>query len=188
MFGKQLDLASSFQLAEITKPARILVVGGGSGTILQHFTPEHIVDYVEPSSNMVAYAKSQPFDCTINFHQRTFQEFETNHKYDVFVFPFFLDMFNADDLEIIFRKVKNLINAEGQIIISDFTSEYSRLSVFQKLLLKSIFVFFRITSNHRLFEIINIQPLLYKIDFQLVKEKTFVSGMVVASVWKSSVH
>jgi len=188
VFGEQLDLASNYHLSKLTGPAKILIVGGGTGSILTNISSIHSVDYVDQSSNMIDLAKARKFTCDVTFQTSTFENYDTTLSYDVIIFPFFLDMFTKKELEDILKKSKQLLKDNGSIHISDFVAKNSGLSVFQKLLLTSIFVFFRITTQHRLFKIINTQPLLQKLNFQPVTEKSFVSGMVVASVWKIDIH
>jgi len=188
VFGNSLEKASHHHLPNPTDHLNILIVGGGTGKILEQFGPAHTVHYVDTSSVMIDKAKKRKVRCTVYFHHCEFDSFETDESFDLICFPFFLDQFNDGQIAIILSKSYNLLSPTGSVIITDFVPVYQLTNWWQKLLLKTVIVFFTITTKHPVSKIFNIVDPAKRSNFQLVKKKSFVNGMVIASLWKKAEH
>jgi len=88
VFGKSIIRAQQALLPFVSSPARILIVGGGTGWILEeiakHCPSGLAIDYVEISSNMLDLARRR--DCRENqvtFVHTGIEDYAAPMKYDV---------------------------------------------------------------------------------------------------------
>ncbi len=172
----------------IKESSSILIVGGGTGKILESFSASHTIDYVEPSASMINRSKQRSYQCDVQFHPCSIQEFIPSKDYDVIVLPFVLDLFNSQELEEVIRKCTQALNHHGRIHISDFYPEELLDARWKKLLLRTVIVFFRITTKHHLQIIVNITPIMQATDYKKVTSKNYFHGMVFASLWERVTH
>ena len=189
IFGNKLENASTFYLQKKPEPKTILIVGGGTGEILKQFSANQTVYYVESSSKMIHKALQRKVNCTVVFHHCNYQQFDAGGvSFDLICFPFFLDQFNDVQIGSMMSHSSRLLKPTGSIVITDFIPVSDLTSVFQKLLLRTVIVFFTITTKHPISKIFNIVEIVKTTSFQMVSKKYFVKGMVIASLWKKAEH
>ena len=188
VFGNSLTRANHFYLENIKEASSIMLVGGGTGELLEHFSASQTVDYVEPSTSMLKRSKKRNYSCTVHFHPCSIQELPINKTYDALVFPFVLDLFNQTEVTNIIKKCEPFLRDDAVILISDFYPADDFIKRWKKLLLRTVIVFFRMTTNHQHSKIVNIHNALQSSDYKKVRSEEFYHGMVFASVWKKVVH
>jgi 2-polyprenyl-3-methyl-5-hydroxy-6-metoxy-1,4-benzoquinol methylase len=188
VFGKTLDRATSHHVKTIQPDAQILVVGGGTGAVLKDFGPNQTIQYVDSSSSMILRAQNQVVSCHVTYHHTKFEDFKTKLNFDTIILPFFLDQFNDSEISDIISTCNALLNMDGILIVSDFKPIENLTKWYQKLLLKTVIVFFTITTRHRVRKIFNSSEVIQDSNFQCIKTNFFYSGMVFASIWKKTEH
>lgn len=188
VFGKQLDRATSSFLAETSQYKHILIVGGGSGALLSHFNKDQQVWYVEASDKMISLAQKRQAQCQVEFIHQAVQTFKSNQQFDIIILPFFLDQFKDDQIKAILKQCNDWLCPTGELHIVDFNPANQLTKWYQKLLLRTVIVFFSVTTNHRLSKIFNIIAITKESNFQLVEQKLYFGGMVFASKWKKAGH
>lgn len=147
VFGEHLLEAQCSFLHLLPKAGRVMIVGGGSGKILQALgrTRPHLeILYVEASSRMVALAQKQKFPNKV-------QWFCQDHlpgvsQLEAVIFPFFLDQFLQHEAGRWVQEAANILQREGQILFTDFfPPDVSNGGAWkQRLLLWGMYRFFRI--------------------------------------------
>ena len=165
----------------------VLIVGGGTGLLLEDLANNIEVTYLDSSAVMLEKARERTYSCQVDFVHASILDHTASKKYDVVVFNFVLDLFEPREVLSILQNVGNWLTPQGKLVVSDFFPK-ERLSFWQKLLLKTVIVFFTITTKHRSSTLPNISKLIEQSDFQIVKSETFFSGMVFASVWKKTMY
>lgn len=188
VFGIALEQAANYYITQSEEAQTILVVGGGTGQILTQFKSHHTVHYIDSSSAMIQKAKNRKVDCDVQFYHQSFEDYKASETFDAIHFPFFLDQFNNTGLTQLLNKAKKLMSPESQLVISDFRPVHELSNWRHKLLLKTVIVFFSMTTRHPISKIFNIEEVTESAHFLLVKRKYFVSGMVFASIWTKAEH
>ncbi len=146
----QVDL-----LATIAAGASILIVGGGTGWILEDIAKLYnsglSITYIELSAKMLARARKRDAgENKVLFVQMPVQEFCPTHKYDVVITAFLFDNFSANSQQIAFKKLHAALKPGGVWLYTDFT--LSTYSPWHALLLKGMYAFFNLfcslETNH----------------------------------------
>lgn len=147
VFGRKQELAMQAFLNIIPDTAKILVVGGGTGKIidyLQNLNKYLKIDFVEPSANMMRQAKKRDHSqLQINFCQQSILDFKTV-DYDVVLTNFFFDQFTHGQCQLILQHLKPKLRSNGILIFSDFININH---IWDKLITRLMFYFFQLTAN-----------------------------------------
>jgi ubiquinone/menaquinone biosynthesis C-methylase UbiE len=158
VFGKALINAQASLLKYIPANSHILIVGGGTGWILEEINKVHpqglIIDYVELSAKMISLSEKRNHGLNqINFINLPAENYTTEKRYDVILTPFFFDNFKADKIQLIFTQLNELLKKNGTWLYADFVNG-DRL--WQKILLKTMYLFFKMTTHIETQELVNM--------------------------------
>lgn len=152
VFGQHLKNVQIEALRFIPQQSAVLIAGGGTGWILEEMAniiPQGLdITYIDKSSKMIEFSKRRNMGRNkVTFIQIALENSELPPAtYDVIITPFFLDCFSPQTFPLVFTQSDNALKAGGIWINIDFyLSEKSRL--WQKMLVKLMYAFFRLTSN-----------------------------------------
>ena len=187
-FGDALNNATINYMSELSEYKDFLIVGGGSGISLPQFNQDQNIQFIDSNASMIARAKRRKTSAAVQYHAKRFEAFDTTQKFDVICFPFFIDLYNQNEATSILDKAKSLLNDSGRLVVTDFYSIKKLSNWRQKLLLRTVIVFFNITTWHRHSKIFNIPNTIKASNFQCINLKEFANGMVFASLWKKAEH
>ena len=67
VFQSKLDEASRYFIPDIADNSSVLILGGGTGELLQHLNETMSVVYLEQSSKMIEQAKSRNYKAKVDF-------------------------------------------------------------------------------------------------------------------------
>lgn len=186
VFGKSLENAQLAFLSEIDPKAKVLIVGGGTGKILE-WLPEGLaleIDYVELSKGMLDKASSRVSHG--NNIQRTCQDIRAvSGKYDFIIANFFLDCFSAKDLGAILSHLKRLIGPNGKLLVTDF---YPTNAWHQRLLINSMHRFFRFASRLEADALLDIHERIKEVKLTPIKLEFFRNGSVFSAIYEKLPH
>lgn len=188
VFGNALNEAAISHTPSEQNTAKILVVGGGTGYILDHLPKTSSVDFVDDSSKMILRARKRKHPTNVHFHCLSYFDFIPTSKYDTVYFNFFLDLFSEGEIMTLLNKVNKELKPNGRLIVTDFKPITQQTRHWKKLLLRTVIVFFKYTVKHKRSTIVNIKNTLQNADFQPQTSKDFFSGMVFASIWKKTMY
>ncbi|WP_420576912.1 class I SAM-dependent methyltransferase [Ekhidna sp.] len=166
VFGKSLLEAQLAHISEIREKDHVLILGGGTGEILEHIPFCKSVDYVEKSKQMIRRAERRQVNLSINFIHHSFLTVELNKQYDIIICPFFLDCFGEENLLTAISTCKQKLTSGGKMIVIDFAENSS-----DSWIVKLMHFFFRITANLESRNLKNIHIQMLYSDFQLIDEK-----------------
>lgn len=182
VFGKKLDQAQKTFISIIRPSSRVLIVGGGTGGILK-WLPTNCalkIDYVELSQKMLNKAKAKTsVGNSVEFYAKDVLEVEG--AYDVVVANFFLDCFAHDRLPTAVQKLKDLLSNNGSLMVTDF---YPSANRYQKLLLKVMLSFFRLTSRLEASELLDIHGTIKQSGFEVSQLKFLNDGSLFSAVYR----
>jgi len=183
VFGRTLTRSRSFGLDAIPEGAKVLVVGGGTGEVL-NYLPSCEIDYIESSESMIFYASRRVGGQMVHFHHITFSEYRSSVQYDHIVCQYFMDLFKEDELIEILKRVDHLSADHTILHIADFRKPQNGSgSWWQRWLVKLMYFFFRITTKLKTRELPEIEETLKHTGYAEVMERSWMKGLVFASVW-----
>jgi len=182
VFGRKQQLAKRAFLAIIPENARILVVGGGTGSILEYLQDlggPLDVDFVEYSSHMMFRArKRKTSNLKINFYDLSILDLKTV-GYDVVLTNFFFDQFSADQAHLILQHLKPKLNPKGILIFSDFVNTNHP---WDKVVTKVMFSFFQLTAQIKTNRYPPYETLFASLGFHPEQHKR-ISRNIVATIY-----
>lgn len=157
VFGSSLRRAQDWCAAQAKPGSRVLVLGGGTGSLLLPLLvaePASVL-YLEASAQMLALAQrrvvNNPESQRIVFQQGTEGDLADGDTFDLIILPFVLDMYTETTLTtaLLPRLVRALVPA-GALAVADFDQPHTR---WQRLQLWAMIRFFRVVAGietHRL--------------------------------------
>jgi len=169
VFGDTLIRTQCMALDNASPDSRLLIAGGGDGEILKHLRAWNgPVDFVEISAEMLRLARSKATPTTRFIHRDIF-DFQPDHLYDVMLFPFLLDNFLPEDAEKLIVSLRHFLDKKGQVIVVDYTE---KPSFWQKILLQTMYFFFRIVADVRVKTLPPIEKIMQQNGFQKTAGRT----------------
>lgn len=181
IFGKSLTVAEKYHLGEIESGDSLLILGGGTGKVLEFLPSGCKVTYLELSDKMISRARLRDFRGDIKFMHADFLELEPTGKYDLIIASFFLDVFNEEKLEFACHKIRSMLKPEGYLIVTDFDPNGNLID---KMLLKIMHLFFKLVSGLESNRLKDISGYLRNCGFRISKEKYFKSRNIFSNIFK----
>lgn len=179
VFGKVVKQSYTYFLDRITSTDRVLIVGGGTGQILNHISPTCEIHYVDQSREMIQLAQQRRNE-NIMFFEIDFFDFKESHRYDWIVFPYFLDLFNEDEVTQIFKSAGSMLTKKGKFIVTDFALPKR---VFQKTLLSIVIKVLRPLVKLQITQLSSIQAVLIKGGYQVLALKEWREGFIFSGIY-----
>lgn len=187
VFGDSLYVAQCYFLKSIPPDARILILGGGSGKILEpllRLRPRAEIWYVEASSAMLELAsKKVNADARIHFIHGTGADIPRGSSYHVIVTFFFLDMFSPEALGSFVEKTATHLHADGLWLVTDFINE----KWWHLALLKIMYVFFFIVSGLGTFHLPDWNKVLINNRLKLRASESFFAGFIRSCLYQARI-
>ena len=190
IFGRSTHAAQDCFLEEVPLSASVLILGGGSGRVLTELLsrkPAAKITYLEASQAMVDLTKERLMDwpeAKVKLIKGTEQYLTKDHyQFDVVITQFVLDVYKPKQLEQAITLLDKCLKPNGKWIFADF-----RLSAhwyhrwWQWLLVKTMYIFFSITTNIEANCLLDFSSHLLAIGWKSKKSKKFYSGMIIAEV------
>jgi ubiquinone/menaquinone biosynthesis C-methylase UbiE len=188
VYGRALINAQLYLLGFIKPGSRILIVGGGTGWILEELTKMHPsglhITYVEIAAAMMNLSKKRDAGRNeIVYIQNAIEQETLTPGFDIVITPFLFDNFTEQTLHIVFVHIHALLKQQGLWLNADFqlTGRW-----WQQFLLKSMFVFFRLICGIEASKLPGIKGRFTTNNYAMVDEKAFFNDFIVASVYKRS--
>lgn len=178
IFGSQLDRAESYYLDRIGPNAKVLILGGGSGSNLNLIDQEANITFVELSQVMIKKARIHRA-YNVRFINTDFLQFENGDYYDWIICPFFLDVFAEEDLDRVIKRISSIASSQASIIVTDFQSKKIWHSIFSFLM----YVFFKLVTNMKPLQLLNIHKYLKNNFLRTKEESFFMSGFIFSRIY-----
>jgi len=183
VFGKSIVDSQKVFFDKIPAEARILIMGGGSGRILQELfsaNPKIEVCYIDASAKMISHTKHRMRnDMRIEFIVGTENDIP-DRSFDVIVTNFYLDLFKAESLLSVLRKLKNVMGPNSLWIVTDFTDK----KWWHRLMIKVMYIFFRVTARIEASKLPDWNGALQKIGGRKNGSKFFFRDFIEATMFQ----
>ncbi|WP_461453437.1 class I SAM-dependent methyltransferase [Mucilaginibacter sp.] len=186
VYGKALVNAQVYLLNHIPDNSKLLIVGGGTGWILEELTRIHpsglAITYVEIAPNMMAFSKKRNTgNNQVIFINEAIENIELPVDFDVVLTPFLLDNFTQQNLEIIFNSINTLLKPNGSWLNASFqlTGKW-----WQQLMLKTMFIFFKVTCGIEASQLPGIDEVFETNGYKLIEQENFFCDFIGGRVHK----
>jgi len=191
VFGNKLQEAQAANLRYISDNSRILIIGGGSGWILQQViqhTQHSTIVYLEASDSMLRKSEekiiNQNKNNKIEYRLGTEENIGGQETFDIIIANFFLDLFSPAYLIIILEKLNCALAPAGKWLITDFVQP--RTGKFPpwlaQVLFKSMYVFFRLTCGISAAALPDWENYLKPFSYAEINSAYFYHGLVKSMV------
>ncbi|MFC3561978.1 class I SAM-dependent methyltransferase [Pedobacter jamesrossensis] len=189
VFSKSQVNAQINQLKYIRENSSILIVGGGTGWILEEiakiFSSGLKIVYVEISAKMVTLSKARNYlENTVEFINLGIENFKTNQTFDVVLTPFLFDNFVRSRAEQVFIKLNLLLKEKGLWFLVDFSLNAERGKWWKWLILKSMYLFFKVINIVDATNLIDMKSYFLAAKYQIIEERFYYGNFIKASIFK----
>lgn len=166
VFGRTLMQAQQVLLPCIPPHSHILIAGGGTGWILERIAAIYgeglVIDYVEPSERMMELSRQRLCgNNTVRFHQVPIEEFASGERYGIVITPFLFDNFTADKARQVFDHIAAMQDSSSLWLYTDYHVAAGS-PLWQRILLRTMYRFFRIVSGVETQEMPDMTPLFQR--------------------------
>jgi len=186
VYGRSLIKAQVWLLNHVPPDANILIVGGGTGWILEELTRIHpaglAITYVEVAANMIALSEKRiTGNNQVFFINNAIENVVLHTNFDVVITPFLFDNFTDQTLQRVFCHIHKLLKPNGLWLNCDFqlTGRW-----WQNILLQAMFIFFRVICKIEASKLPDINKRFEEKGYKAVDEKTFFGRFVLSRVYK----
>ena len=186
VYGDAIVNAHLFLLKCIPPAANVLIVGGGTGWILEKMTtvcPGALtITYVESSAQMIALSKKKDTgNNTVTFINDRIERVDLPSAFDVVITAFLFDNFSEETLSTIFSKVDSLLKDGGTWLYADFqlTGRW-----WQPLLLKTMLTFFKLLCGIEASRLPDVASQFKQYLYTQTAHKMFFGDFITAQVLK----
>ncbi len=190
VYGDALIEAQVWLLSYVPANAHVLIVGGGTGWILEELAKLYptglTITYVEVAAAMMAKSKKRNvLKNGVTYINEAIENIEFIYLFDVVITPFLFDNFTEDTLSKVFAGIHQYLKPEGLWLNTDFqlTDKW-----WQRLLLKIMFLFFRTICNIEASRLPAIESRFAENGYFRTTEKTFYGNFIISKVLVKSVQ
>lgn len=186
--GKALRNAQIWLVQFIPAGAKVLIVGGGTGWILEGITGKHhnglIIDYLDISANMISKAQKRGVrQNDVRFINQSAEDDFAGASYDVILTPFFFDNFRDATMRSIFKKLHQKLNPNGLWLFADFQVKGEH-HFYQKGMLSIMYTFFRVICNIEADRLPDVAAQFSSNGYKLIRSKTFKKEFIICAVYQ----
>ncbi|WP_316831402.1 class I SAM-dependent methyltransferase [Pedobacter aquatilis] len=189
VYGKAQVEAQVNQLKNVPANSRILVVGGGTGWILDEISKIYpsglTIIYVELSAKMIEKSKTRSVGYNfIEFINLGIEDFKADKSFDVILTPFLFDNFDAKRAGAVFSQLDNVLNKQGSWFMVDFSLNNNRGRWWKWMLLKLMYVFFKTIGIVEANKLIDMSPYFLNAGYQICDEQFYFGNFIKACIYK----
>ena len=183
-FGSALERRRNAFLPKVADAKRILVLGEGDGRFLVKLVEQNVhasIDYVDLSAKMLELARARAGDDRVTYRQANALDVQLpENELDLIVTHFFLDCLNEKQARALVASLTLAARPRAQWLISEFRGRSSWARVIVRLL----YLFFRMTTGLRANRLIDHHSMLLKNGWRLEREETERFGLVASELWR----
>lgn len=187
VFGRAIVNAQQFLIDFIRPGSTVLIVGGGTGWMLEEITKKHSsglnITYIEASEKMMELSQKRDFCANkVDFINRPIQEVQLKNRFDTVITSFLFDNFSAATSLQVFKQIDDQLLVGGSWLFCDFQLKDDQL--WQKLLLKLMYSFFKLTCNIEADRLPDTNTLFDRYHYKKKLLKTFYHDFICSSVFR----
>lgn len=187
IFGGALRRAQKFLLSVLHPGQRVLIVGGGSGWILEAMAarvPEGLhITYIEISANMTALAREKQVgkNEVVFINDSITTQQLAPEGFDLVFTAFLFDNFPPAAGTALFAQLHHALKPGGYWLFADFELAEGR-GFWQRPLLKAMYFFFGALCQVQARQLNDMGALFRQYHYKLVQQKDFYGRFVNAAI------
>lgn len=189
VFANALVRAQRFLVQHIAADKSVLIVGGGTGWVLEEIAvlqPTSLkIIYVEISAKMMRLSKQR--NCgqnEVEFVPLGIEDYVISQQFDAILTPFLFDNFSEKRILSVFKQLHQSLKPGGLWLLCDFQVEKKRAGIWQKLILQTMYWFFGWLCSVETRKLISMKPYFQKENYSLIAQKTFYKGFIISQVYQ----
>jgi ubiquinone/menaquinone biosynthesis C-methylase UbiE len=190
LFYGRAEINAQVELLSFIKPGdRLLIVGGGTGWILEKIAALYrsglAITYIESSSAMMALSRKR--DCgqnRVEFVEGSVEQFITTLRYDCILTGFFFDNFASDQARRIVGELAPRLVAGGFWLFTDFYYQKGKGKWWQAILLKLMYFSARLICNVEAEELTDMEPIFTAAGFEEEYAAFYYGGFIKAIAYR----
>ncbi|WP_439880013.1 class I SAM-dependent methyltransferase [Pontibacter sp. MBLB2868] len=192
VYGSALQQAQLALFPFLPQQGRVLIIGGGSGWILEQLThtgKKLDILYLDAAPAMLKLAQAkykklhQQHNCSVAFRLGTEQKIESQEQFDVIITPFLLDLFPPQRLHQLMSKLKHALPPDGLWLVADFWPVLQHPPLWQRALVWAMYTFFGAISSVQAKQLPDYAFHFKKLNLTEKYSRSFYGGMVQAKVF-----
>lgn len=188
VFGNAQVNAQEYFLNLIPSGTSILIIGGGTGQILESITklyPSGLhITYVEISANMMALSRKRYVGQNeVSYITHDIANLDLMQQFDVIITAFLFDNFSTQQLDEIFPRIHQRLKPQGLWLNTDFQLTGP---VWQKAVLKAMYYFFKLLNAVKVTQLPDTSEVFIKHQYELLAKRTFYKNFIIAKAYKKS--
>ncbi|TDG34849.1 class I SAM-dependent methyltransferase [Pedobacter changchengzhani] len=188
IFFKSQVNAQISQLKYLDKGASILIVGGGTGWILDEISKIYHgglkITYLEISEKMIVLSKNRDFgNNEVEFVRSAVESFNFTKQYDFILTPFLFDNFSREKAEIVFNHLNKQLKTEGKWFMVDFNLKGKKGFWWRKIILKLMYLFFGLLGIVEVSELIDLKPFFDSNNYKIIDEHYYYGNFIKSSIY-----
>jgi ubiquinone/menaquinone biosynthesis C-methylase UbiE len=189
VFFKSQVNAQVNQLHYIQKDSNVLIVGGGTGWILEELAkvqPAGLkIVYVEISAKMIALSKARNYGGNeVIFLNQGIETFTTETQFDVVLTPFLFDNFSKERACKVFELLDGFLKKNGQWFLVDFLLNKTNGQWWKWFLLRSMYSFFKLLCIVEARNLIEMHPFFVAKNYEVLEERFYYGGFIKGTIYK----
>ncbi|MDB5132132.1 MAG: hypothetical protein JWR02_1881 [Mucilaginibacter sp.] len=188
VYGMALINTQVYLLQFIPAKANVLIVGGGTGWILDELSRIHPsglkITYVEVAAKMMSRSKKRNTGSNhIAFIHDAIENVSLAADFDVIITPFLFDSFTESTADKIFDHINAALKPKGLWLYADFqlTEKW-----WQQFLLKLMLKFFKMICNIEATRLPDIEKRFEGHNYKIMAHQTFFYDFVAARVYTNA--
>jgi ubiquinone/menaquinone biosynthesis C-methylase UbiE len=188
VFGRSIVNSQVALLKHIPAKANVLIVGGGTGWILEEIAKIHphdlLITYVEISAQMTALSQKRNYgNNLVTFINKPVEEVKLAQPVDVILTPFLFDNFTSKNLLNIFTHIHQQLKPDGLWLNTDFQVAGKW---WHKLLLQTMYTFFKVFGAVETTSMPEIPILFKQKSYRILSQQTFYGSFITSQVWQKT--
>lgn len=187
VFGDSQVSAQRYLISSIPPDAHILIVGGGTGWILEEIANVHpsglTITYIELSEKMLGRSRMRACgNNDVTFISGDAAGFIYKEQFDVVLTPFLFDNFNLVHAERMFAALDVTLRAGGYWLYCDFTDKAKKR---HRLLLSAMYLFFRMCCGISATQLPDMRS-MFQGKYIAESESFFMDNFIGSVVYKKA--
>ncbi|HVW96543.1 MAG TPA: class I SAM-dependent methyltransferase [Mucilaginibacter sp.] len=186
VYGRALVNAQVYLLQFVPADSCVLVVGGGTGWILEELAKIHTsglkITYVEVAPDMMERSmRRNAGQNEVTFINDAVEHTDPGSGFDVVITPFLFDNFTAQTMKTVFGHIHSRLRPSGRWLNADFqlTGKW-----WQIVFLRAMFIFFRLVCNIEASALPDIEKQFKDGSYYLTEQRFFYGDFVVARAYQ----